>query len=107
VGLILTIMNEQNLNTQPEAQEQMDSYTPEAPTTPDQDAPDCQDCPWKGNDQPQADGPDQPEPDDPERSDECQRTCKRHFWTELFRAVIKVSTVLLAAFGLSSFQSED
>ena len=39
--------------------------------------------------------------------EECRRTCKRHFWTEMLRAIVKVSTIVLAAFGLSSFDSSD
>lgn len=34
-------------------------------------------------------------------------SCKRNFWTTLLQAVVKVSTIILAAFGLSSFQQED
>ena len=34
-------------------------------------------------------------------------TCRRNFWTTLLQAVVKVSTIILAAFGLQSFQSED
>lgn len=39
--------------------------------------------------------------------DECKRTCKRNFWTEILRTVVKVSTIVLAALGLGSFTSED
>ena len=40
------------------------------------------------------------------RSD-CRRTCRRNFWIELFKSVAKVAGVVLAAFGLSSFNQED
>ena len=39
--------------------------------------------------------------------DECRRTCKRNFWTEVLRTVTKVAGVILAAFGLSSFEADD
>ena len=39
--------------------------------------------------------------------DECRRTCKRQFWTELLKTVAKVAGVVLAAFGLQSFSAED
>ena len=39
--------------------------------------------------------------------DECQRSCKRQFWTELLKTVAKVAGVVLAAFGLQSFSAED
>ena len=39
--------------------------------------------------------------------DECRRTCKRQFWTELLKTVAKVAGVVLAAFGLQSFNAED
>ena len=38
---------------------------------------------------------------------ECKRTCKRNFWTEMLRTCAKVAGVILAAFGLSSFNEED
>ena len=34
--------------------------------------------------------------------DECKRTCKRHFWTEVLKTVVKVATAVMAAFGLAS-----
>ena len=39
--------------------------------------------------------------------DECRRSCKRQFWTELLKTVAKVAGVVLAAFGLQSFNAED
>ena len=33
--------------------------------------------------------------------DECKKTCKRNFWTEVLRTVVKVGTAVLAAFGLA------
>ena len=38
---------------------------------------------------------------------ECRKTCRRHFWAELLKSVAKVAGVILAAFGLSSFDAED
>ena len=38
---------------------------------------------------------------------ECRKTCRRNFWIELFKTVAKVAGVVLAAFGLSSFNEED
>ena len=34
--------------------------------------------------------------------EECKKTCKRHFWTEVLRTLVKVGTAVLAAFGLAS-----
>ena len=34
--------------------------------------------------------------------DECKKTCKRNFWTEVLKTIVKVGTAVLAAFGLSS-----
>lgn len=39
--------------------------------------------------------------------EECRRTCKRNFWTEVLRTVTKVAGLALAAFGLSSFEADD
>jgi len=39
--------------------------------------------------------------------EECKKTCKRNFWTEVLRAVVKISTIVLAAFGITSFSAED
>ena len=39
--------------------------------------------------------------------DECRKSCRRNFWIELFKTVAKVAGVVLAAFGLSSFNEED
>ena len=39
--------------------------------------------------------------------DECKRTCKRNFWTEVLRTVVKVGTAVLAALGLASGVTED
>ena len=39
--------------------------------------------------------------------EECKRTCKRNFWTEVLRTVVKVGTAILAALGLSGFGSEE
>ena len=38
---------------------------------------------------------------------ECRRTCRRHFWTELIKTIAKIAGVILAAFGVSSFNQED
>ena len=38
---------------------------------------------------------------------ECRKSCRRNFWIELFKTVAKVAGVVLAAFGLSSFNEED
>ncbi len=46
------------------------------------------------------------EPLDERTLRECRRTCRRHFWTELLKTVAKVAGVVLAAFGLSSFDQE-
>jgi len=117
-------MNEQEPNTRRTEEEvALDSPSSETTAVAEPVAPDCQDCPWRKNNQQTTDGYDQPildEPDcsrqgnsdhtnqdDPERPAECQRTCKRNFWTEILRTVFKVTTVVLAAFGVSSFASED
>jgi len=34
-------------------------------------------------------------------------TCKRNFWTQVLRTVTKVASIVLAAFGLSSFVEDD
>ena len=39
--------------------------------------------------------------------DECKKTCKRHFWTEVLKTIVKVGTAVLAAFGLASCVEED
>jgi len=39
--------------------------------------------------------------------EECKRTCKRNFWTSVLNAIIKVSTIVLAAFGIQSFGTDD
>ena len=39
--------------------------------------------------------------------EECKRTCKRNFWTEVLRTIVKVGTAVMAAFGLSSFAQEE
>ena len=33
--------------------------------------------------------------------DECKRTCKRNFWTEVLRTIVKIGTTVLAALGLA------
>ena len=38
---------------------------------------------------------------------ECRQRCKRSFWTEFLRTVTKVAGVVLAAFGLQSFDQTD
>lgn len=35
------------------------------------------------------------------------RSCRRNFWTSALNAVIKIATIILAALGLSGFQSDD
>lgn len=39
--------------------------------------------------------------------DECKKTCKRNFWTEVLKTVVKVATAVMAAFGLASCVEED
>ena len=39
--------------------------------------------------------------------EECKKTCKRHFWTEVLRTLVKVGTAVLAAFGLASCIEEN
>ena len=46
-------------------------------------------------------------PDEPRSYAECRRQCRRNFWTQLLTTVAKVAGVVLAAFGLQSFQTED
>ena len=53
----------------------------------------------------------QPDPATPpikhgECCDECRRTCKRNFWTEVLRTIVKIGTAVMAAFGLSGFVEE-
>ena len=38
---------------------------------------------------------------------ECRQRCKRSFWTEFLRTIAKVAGVVLAAFGLQSFDQTD
>lgn len=38
--------------------------------------------------------------------DDCKRTCKRNFWTEVLKTVTKVAGVILAAMGLQSFEED-
>ena len=39
--------------------------------------------------------------------EECKKTCKRNFWTEVLRTIVKVGPAVLAAFGLSSCIGEN
>ena len=39
--------------------------------------------------------------------EECRRSCRRNFWTEVLRTLVKVGTAVMAAFGLSSWVSEE
>ncbi len=39
--------------------------------------------------------------------EECKRTCKRNFWTEVLRTIVKIGTAVLAAFGLAKSTGED
>ena len=39
--------------------------------------------------------------------EECKRTCRRQFWTEVLKTVAKVAGAVLAVFGLQSFQEGD
>ena len=39
--------------------------------------------------------------------EECKKTCKRHFWAEVLRTIVKVGTAVLAAFGIASCIEED
>ena len=39
--------------------------------------------------------------------DECKKTCKRNFWTEVLRTVVKIGTTILAAFGIAHGVPED
>ena len=34
--------------------------------------------------------------------EECKKTCKRNFWTEVLRTIVRVGTAVLAAFGLAN-----
>ena len=43
----------------------------------------------------------------PTSVEECQRTCRRKFWTELVAGIAKIAGVILAALGVSSFTTED
>ena len=38
---------------------------------------------------------------------DCRRSCRRNFWIELLKTASKIAGVVLAAFGLSSFNAED
>ena len=49
----------------------------------------------------------EPSPTHGECCEECKKTCKRQFWTELLRTFIKVGTAVLAAFGLASCIEKD
>lgn len=42
-----------------------------------------------------------------EYCDECRKTCRRNFWTEVLRTLVKVGTAVMAAFGLSSRIGEE
>ena len=35
------------------------------------------------------------------------KACKRNFWTSVLNAVIKISTIVLAAFGIQSFGTDE
>jgi len=35
--------------------------------------------------------------------EDCKRTCRRNFWTSILNTVIKISTLVLAALGIQSF----
>ena len=39
--------------------------------------------------------------------DECRKTCRRNFWTQMLRTITKIGTGIMAAFGLSSFMGEE
>ena len=39
--------------------------------------------------------------------EECKRTCKRNFWTEVLRTIVKIGTAVMAAFGVSSFAEDN
>ena len=45
--------------------------------------------------------PESPSNEHGECCEECKRTCKRNFWTEVLRTVVKIGTAVLAAFGLA------
>ena len=51
--------------------------------------------------------PESPSNEHGECCDECKRTCKRNFWTEVLRTVVKIGTAVLAAFGLASGVADD
>ena len=38
---------------------------------------------------------------------DCRRSCRRNFWIELLKTAGKIAGVILAAFGLSSFNEEN
>lgn len=38
--------------------------------------------------------------------DECKRTCRRNFWTEVLRTFVKIGTAVMAAVGLGSWVSD-
>ena len=38
---------------------------------------------------------------------ECRKSCRRNFWIELLKTAGKIAGVILAAFGLSSFNEEN
>ena len=38
---------------------------------------------------------------------ECRKSCRRNFWIELLKTASKIAGVILAAFGLSSFNEEN
>ncbi len=39
--------------------------------------------------------------------EECKKTCKRQFWAEVLRTLVKVGTAVLAALGLASCISSE
>ena len=39
--------------------------------------------------------------------EQCKRTCRRNFWTEVLRTAAKVAGVILAALGLSGFRQDE
>ena len=51
--------------------------------------------------------PESPSNEHGECCEECKRTCKRNFWTEVLRTVVKIGTAVLAALGLAGFGSEE
>lgn len=71
--------------------------------------PDRAGCGNPATDQPNGDNrhlPNLPSSEGVGRGRDCQ-TCKRNFWTSVLNAITKIATIVLAGFGLQSFQQEN